>query len=120
MIDIIRVLASVRQLFGYDADEAFDISPTVSLTCREISDRLLSPDSASDGRIFNACVYLSFYRILLRGVLTGEITDTVKAGDITVSQSPTLRLEWAARMRDEAMLAAYPLLDDTDFVFRQV
>lgn len=53
-------------------------------------------------------------------VLTGEITESTKAGDITVSQSPSLRLEWAANMRDEALLAAYPLLKDSDFVFEQV
>lgn len=121
MIDVISVMQRVKN-FG-DVDEehiSFEIAPVIMSTCREMYSRLRDKNSDSDPRIVNACVYLSYYRLLLRAVLTGEITESTKAGDITVSQSPSLRLEWAANMRDEALLAAYPLLEDSDFVFEQV
>ena len=120
MIDVIAVLSRVRHFSDVAGDEAFDITPVVAAACREMADRLVNDEAAADERIINACVYLSYYRLLLRAVLSGDITDTTKAGDITVSQSPSLRLEWAARMRDESLLAAYPLLKDTEFVFEQV
>lgn len=121
MIDVISVMQRVKN-FG-DVDEehiSFEIAPVIMSTCREMYSRLRDKNSDSDPRIVNACVYLSYYRLLLRAVLTGEITESTKAGDITISQSPSLRLEWAAKMRDEALIAAYPILDDSDFVFEQV
>lgn len=121
MIDVISVMQRVKNFGDIDGEHiSFEIAPVIMSTCREIYGRLRDKNSDGDPRIVNACVYLSYYRLLLRAVLTGEITESTKAGDITVSQSPSLRLEWAANMRDEALLAAYPLLEDSDFVFEQV
>ena len=65
-------------------------------------------------------MYLSYYRIMLNAVLSGEYASSFKAGDITVTQTPALALENAARLRDEALISAAPLLRDTDFMFKQV
>jgi len=111
----------VRDFGDFDGENSpFDITPIIMSTCREVYDRLVDKNSQSDPRIVNACVYLGYYRLLLRAVLTGEITESTKAGDITISQSPRLRLEWAAKMRDGALLSAYSLMEDSDFVFEQV
>lgn len=120
MINVIRVLSRVRHFTDTDSEKTFDIAPVVRAACNEINEKLNNPKECDDERIIDVCVYLSLYRLILRGVLTGDITGSVKAGDITISQSPAVRLEWAARMRDEALLAAYPLLKDGDFVFKQV
>ena len=121
MIDVISVMQRVKNFGDIDEEHiSFEIAPVIISTCREMYSRLRDKNSDRDPRIVNACVYLSYYRLLLRAVLTGEITESTKAGDITVSQSPSLRLEGAAKMRDEALIAAYPLLEDSDFVFEQV
>lgn len=121
MIDVISVMKRVRDFGDFDGENSpFDITPIIMSTCREVYDRLVDKNSQSDPRIVNACVYLGYYRLLLRAVLTGEITESTKAGDITISQSPRLRLEWAAKMRDDALLSAYSLMEDSDFVFEQV
>ena len=121
MIDVISVIQRVKGFGDFDDDNSsFEIAPVIMSTCRELYDRLKDKSSDGDPRIVNACVYLSYYRLLLRAVLTGEITESTKAGDITISQSPSLRLEWAAQMRDEALLEAYTLLEDSEFVFEQV
>ena len=121
MTDVISVIKRVKDFGDFSEDESsFEITPVIMSTCREISGKLKDKSSESDPRIVDACVYLSYYRLLLRAVLSGEITESTKAGDITISQSPSLRLEWAAQMRDEALLAAYSLMKDSEFVFEQV
>ena len=120
MINAVAVLKRVRNLSDIDDSEAFDTAPVVRAACKQIYERLKDKKSADDERIIEVCVYISYYRILLKKVLLGDVADSVKAGDLTISQSPSLKLEKAASMRDEAMLAAYPLLKDVDFVFKQV
>lgn len=121
MIDVISVIRRVKDFGNIDEENSsFDVAPVVMTTCREIQERLKRKSYEADPRIVDACVYVSYYRLVLRGVLTGDIIDSTKAGDITISQSPALRLEWAAKMRDDALVAAYPLMKDSDFVFEQV
>ena len=120
MIDIIRVTKAVKKLAEIDDEAVFDIVPTVKTACAEISGRLKKEEYASDERVLNAAVCLSYYRVVLSKVLSGDIQTQFKAGDITVSQSPEIIVEKAAALRDEAMCAASPLIDDVDFIFRQV
>lgn len=120
MIDAIDVSRRVRKFADIKDDDSFDVIPVVTAACKEINERLVDERYESDARIIDVCVQLSYYRLLLGKVLSGDITQSVKAGDINISQSPGLRLEWAARRRDEALTAAFELLRDTDFVFRQV
>jgi hypothetical protein len=120
MTQVIQVVGAVRQLLGSSENECFDIVPYVKAACGEIHARLKDESFENDARVINACVYLSYYRITLNSVLSGECAQSFKAGDITVSQTPALSVENAARLRDEALISAAPLLTDTDFMFRQV
>lgn len=120
MIDVVRVAKAVRKTMRLSQDETFDVIPTVSVACAQLSDRLENPKNASDQRVIDAAVYLSCYRLLLRNAAQDDTPTSFKAGDVTVSQSPALALEKAAALRDEAIIAAAPLLKDMDFVFRQV
>jgi len=120
MIDVVKVAKAVRKIMNLSQDETFDVIPTVSAACAQLSDRLKKADSAKDPRVVNAAVYLSYYRLLLINAAQDDMPASFKAGDVTVSQSPALALENAAALRDEAIIAAAPLLNDMDFVFRQV
>ncbi len=120
MIDVVVVAKAVRKLINVSDGETFDVIPTVSVACAQLSDRLKKAEYATDKRVVDAAVYLSYYRLLLRQVLSGEAQTSFKAGDITVSQSPALMLEKAGELRDDAICAASPMLEDMDFVFRQV
>ncbi len=120
MIDVVKVAKAVRKIMKLTEEETFDVMPTVSVACAQLSDRLEKPEKASDPRVVNAAVYLSYYRLLLRNAAQDDTPTSFKAGDVTVSQSPALALSQAAALRDEAIIAAAPLLRDMDFVFRQV
>ena len=120
MIDTIDISRRVRKFADVKDENTFDIMPIIVATCKEINEKLKDSKYENDIRIIDVCVQLSYYRLLLNRVLSGDITENVKAGDVSVSQSPSLRLEWAAKSRDEAMAAAYPLMKDVDFLFRQV
>ena len=120
MTQVIQVVKAVKQLLGSAENECFDIVPYVRAACSEIYSRLKDKKDANDERVINACVYLSYYRIMLNSVLTGEYSQSFKAGDITVTQTPALALENAVRLRDEALISAASLLIDTDFMFKQV
>lgn len=120
MTQVVQAVKAVSRLLNSSEEERFDIIPYVRAACSEIGAKLKDKKDENDQRILNACVYLSYYRILLNCVLSGDCISSFKAGDITVSQSPSLALENAVRLRDDALIMAAPLLEDTDFMFKQV
>lgn len=120
MIDVVKVAKAVRKIMKLSEDDTFDIMPTVSVACAQLTDRLKKAESSNDPRVINAAVYLSYYRLLLRNAAQDDTPASFKAGDVTISQSPALALKKASVLRDESIIAAAPLLEDMDFVFRQV
>lgn len=120
MIDVVNAVRAVKGLSGISDEDAFDIVPTVRTACAEIYGRLKDRENSDDLRVMNVCIYLSYYRILLHKMLTGELSERFKVGDINITQSPSLLLEKAAEMRDSALLSAAELLTDTDFIFVSV
>ncbi len=120
MIDVIKVAKAVKRLTNMPNSRVNELIPTVKGVCAELSGRLKKEEYADDFRAINAAVYLSYYRLVLRQILTGDYPDYFKLGDITVTQSPSLILEKAAKLRDDAVCGASCLLEDIDFIFRQV
>ncbi len=120
MIDVIKVAKAVKRLMNIADDDNFSIIPTVTVACTELSDRLKSPEYADDERVVNAAVFLSYYRMVIKQLISDDAGTSFKAGDITISQSPSLATEKAAALRDDALLSAAPLLSDMEFVFEQV
>ncbi len=120
MIDAIKVAKAVKRLANASDSQANEFIPIVKGACTELSGRLKKEEYADDFRAVNAAVYLSYYRLILRQVLAGDSPDSFKIGDITVTQSPSLILEKAAKLRDDAICQASCLLEDIDFMFRQV
>ena len=120
MIDVIKVAKAVKRLTNITDSQANELLPTVKGACTELSCRLKKDEYSKDFRAVNAAVYLSYYRLILRRIMIGDTPDCFKLGDITVTQSPSLILEKAAKLRDEAICQASCLLEDIDFIFRQV
>lgn len=120
MIDVIKVAKTVKRLINVTDDQTNNLLSTVRSVCVELSNRLKKDEYADDERAINAAVYLSYYRFILKQIVTGEFPEHFKAGDITVTQSPSLMLEKAAILRDDAICQASSLLEDLDFIFRQV
>ena len=68
----------------------------------------------------NAAAASVNYRLCVKKMNTDENVTSFKAGDVTVSISPSALIDRAEKEKSEAMLAALPLLNDDEFVFRQV
>lgn len=120
MIDVIKVAKSVKHLMELSDGDIDGIFPTAKSACAELSNRLKKEEYAKDERAINAAIYLCYYRYILKLIVTGEFPDRFKAGDLQVTQSPALMLERAAMLRDDAICQASALLEDFDFIFRQV
>ena len=120
MVDTAKVTKAVCKQLKCTEEEIFDFVPVIKAACREVFGRLADKNTASDQRVINACIGLSFYRIVLLKLVSGEDAQSFKVGDISITQSPSLALERAAAMRDELMLGAAGLLKDDNFLFMKV
>lgn len=60
------------------------------------------------------------HRLCIRRLHTDEGITSFKAGDVTVSISPSALAENAEKEKTDAIIAAFSLLRDDEFLFRQV
>ena len=120
MIDTAKVTKAVVKRLGCTEEEIYDNIPIIKAACEEMYKRLVDTSFESDGRVLEAAVGLSIYRLVLNQLIGGQSPQSYKIGDISVTQSPSLALERAALLRDEMMLAAAELFTDNDFLFMKV
>lgn len=120
MVSINSVLNRLRQLVTLDEQGAENALPLCGLCLEEIRSQLRNGADENDLRLAQAAAGLAFYRMALRHAADGEGTTGFKAGDVTVTRSPAASVEIAVRVRDEAIANAADLLEDRDFIFRQV
>ena len=91
MIDVVKVAKAVRKIMNLSEDDTFDIMPTVSVACAQLTDRLKKAENSKDPRVINAAVFLSYYRLLLRNAAQDDTPTSFKAGDVTISLSGFLQ-----------------------------
>ena len=60
MIDVVKVAKAVRKIMNLSEDDTFNIMPTVSVACAQLTDRLKKEENSKDPRVINAAVYLSY------------------------------------------------------------
>ncbi|MEI6578563.1 MAG: hypothetical protein WCN92_03770 [Eubacteriales bacterium] len=113
------VLSNLRQITSLDGEgAAFGLS--LCLTClEEIRARLRDGADENDSSIERAAAGLAFYKLTLRR-LSEDSSTSFKAGDVSVSQNPGELLAIAAKVREEALAEAAPLLKDELFLFKRV
>lgn len=120
MVSINSVLNRLRQLVTLDEQGAENALPLCGLCLEEIRSKLRSGADENDIRLAQAAAGLAFYRLMLRTSADGSNATSFKAGDVTVTRSPAASMELAVSVRDEALAAVADLLEDRDFIFRQV
>lgn len=119
MIDSWNVLAALKRNYSAEgADE--ELMPLCSAAAAELTVRLKPNADCADIRILNAASAMVNYRLCMRKMCGEDGVTSFKAGDVTVSISPAALIERAEKEKSEAMIAALPLLNDDEFVFRQV
>ena len=115
MIDSWRILSALRDYYAPDGTDD-ELMPLCAAAARELEIRLKSGADCSDIRLINA----ANYRLCVKRLNSDEGVTSFKAGDVTVSVSPAALAERAEKEKNTAMLLALPLLNDDEFVFRQV
>lgn len=114
------VLTGLRQIIALDEEGAALALPLCSMSLDEIKIRLRDGVSPEDIRVTKAAVGLAYYMLVVRRLAGEEAITSFKAGDVTVSKSSAAALEIAAKIRDESLVDALPLMKDEEFLFRQV
>ncbi len=119
MIDSWRILSALRDYYAPDGTDD-ELIPLCAAAARELEIRLKSGADCSDIRLINAAAAAANYRLCVKRLNSDEGVTSFKAGDVTVSVSPAALAERAEKEKNTAMLLALPLLNDDEFVFRQV
>ncbi len=119
MIEVWSVLDALRRNYAVQGTDE-ELAPLCAAAAKEIEARIRDNADSTDIRIINACAAMVNYRICMRKSGEDEAVTSFKAGDVTVSVSPSAIIERAEKEKSEAMIAVLPLLRDDSFVFRQV
>ena len=101
-------------------DEAKKAMPFCLSACAKLSKRLKNVKFEDEPAVITACAGIALYNYTLLRSHSDENFESFKAGDITITKSPSVAFENAVKFRDEAMLNATDYLTDVDFVFQAV
>ena len=118
MIDSWNVLEALKRNYSPEGSDE-ELMP-MSAAAAELAARVRANADCTDIRLINAAAASVNYRLCVKKMNTDENVTSFKAGDVTVSISPSALIDRAEKEKSEAMLAALPLLNDDEFVFRQV
>ena len=119
MVNQWTVLSHLKQMASIDEEgTAFGLSLCVT-SLEEIRARLRDGADEQDDRLARAAAGLAFYKLALKR-MTRDGAVGFKAGDVSVTQNPAELLAIAAKVRDEALTAAAPLLRDELFLFQHI
>ncbi len=119
MIDVWSILDALRRNHAVQGTDE-ELAPLCAAAAKELETRMKDEAECTDIRLINACAAMTNYRLCMKNLGADEAVTSFKAGDVTVSVSPSAIIERAEKEKSEAMIAALPLLRDDGFVFRQV
>ena len=119
MIEIWSILDALRRNHAAEGTDE-ELAPLCASAAKELEAKLRKDADCSDIRLINAGAAMVNYRLCMKKNGTDEAVTSFKAGDVTVSISPTAVIERAEKEKSEALIEALPLFRDDGFVFKQV
>lgn len=119
MIEIWSILDALRRNHAAEGTDE-ELAPLCAAAAKELEVRIKKGADCSDIRLINAAAAIVNYRLCMKKSSSDEGVTSFKAGDVTVSISPSAVIERAEKEKSDALFAAIPLLRDDGFVFRQV
>jgi len=114
-----QVLAILKQHVNLTQEQYADVLPLCLTALEELRGRLRPKANEGDVRVLNAAAAMALCRWQLRESIREPEMTFMKAGDITV-RGQGLPFAQIKTLREEALLAAAPLLEDSGFFFRSV
>lgn len=119
MIDCLSILSSLREYYSAKGTDE-ELAPLCTAAAKEIMPRIKPGAEHSDIRLINLAAATVNYRLCVKNIHSDEGITSFKAGDVTVSISPSALVEQAEKEKAAATMAALPLLKDDGFFFGQV
>lgn len=119
MIEVWSILDALRRNHAAEGTDE-ELAPLCAAAAKELEVRVRDNADCTDIRLINAGAAIVNYRLCVRKSGMDEEVTSFKAGDVTVSISPSAVIERAEKEKSEALIEALPLLKDEGFVFRQV
>lgn len=119
LIDSWSILDALRRNHAVEGTDE-ELAPLCAAAAKELEVRMRNGADCTDIRLINAGAAIVNYRLCMRKSGADEAVTSFKAGDVTVSISPSAVMERAEKEKSEALIDALPLLKDEGFVFRQV
>ncbi len=120
MINVWSVSQLLEDTGVLTEDEVKKAMPFCLSACANLSKRLKDIKFEDEPAVITACAGLALYNYSLLQGSSAEDFSSFKAGDVTISRSPSAVFESAVKFRDESMLQATNYLTDVDFVFKAV
>ena len=115
-----NVLSRFRHLIEIDDTEAEKLLPLCVVNLSRIKSQLRRDVNEEDIRITQAAAALTYYDYAVRLTSEDEDFTSFKAGDVTVSKSKSSLTENAEKIKNDALTALAPLIQDTSFIFLNV
>ncbi len=119
MIEIWSILDALRRNHAAEGTDE-ELAPLCAAAAKELEAKIKEGIDCSDIRLINAGAAMVNYRLCLKRTSADEEVTSFKAGDVTVSISPSAVIERAEKEKSDALIEVLPLLRDDGFVFRQV
>ncbi len=119
MVDSLSILSALKENYSVTAADE-ELFPLCISASKEITARLRDNAEKSDIRLINLAAAMVNYRLCVKNMSSEDGVTSFKAGDVTVSISPSALLEQAEKEKTSAFLSALPLFRDDEFFFGQV
>lgn len=119
MIDCLSILSTLREYYSAQGTDE-ELAPLCTAAAKEIMPRIKPKADHSDIRLINLAAAMVNHRLCMRSLHSAEGVTSFKAGDVTVSISPSALIEQAEKEKAAATVDALPLLCDDGFFFGQV
>lgn len=113
-----QIFSRFLLLSGLEAQEALRYRPFCEEAGRALSARLRPEAQGADERLAAAAAAMAFYQYALLQSSQNNAA-SFSAGDIRVTKDEKGALAAAAVLREQAIAAAAPLLQDEGFAFRR-
>ena len=120
MINVWSVSQMLEDTGVLSQDECKKAMPFCVSACAKLSKRLKDVKFEDEPSVINACAGIALYSYTLLQNSGSDDFASFKAGDVTISKSPSAIIENAIKFRDEALIQASEYLTDVDFVFKAV
>lgn len=114
------VLSALKQNYSPGDEDETALLAVCASASEEISVKMKDGADPGDIRLINAAAAVANYRLALRRSFSASQITSFKAGDVTVTKTPQASLDLALDEKNQAIMHAYPLLQDDGFLFVQV